>query len=96
MDIPLILSEICPDAKWGWAGSYVVGNGGEDYNNLVWRDDVQVKPTEQEIIDAWPGIAAELDAENAQHAADIQLILDEAIINPAFAALVRSLRIEEN
>ena len=49
MDIPLILGDIRPDAKWG-----MMGEDKGDYDNIDWRDDVMTKPTLKEITDAWP------------------------------------------
>ncbi len=40
MDIPLILGDIRPDAKWG-----MMGEDKGDYDNIDWRDDVMTKPT---------------------------------------------------
>jgi hypothetical protein len=37
----IALASIRPGAQWSWAG--------EDYVNLDWLDDIQPKPTEQEI-----------------------------------------------
>lgn len=45
------LISLCPDAKWTWIGL--------DYSGLDWQDQVQPKPTEQEI-----------DAEQAKLIAD--------------------------
>ena len=49
MDIPSILMHIRPGALWSL--------NGEEYDGLDWLDD-SPKPTEQEIVDAWPTVEA--------------------------------------
>ncbi len=49
MDIPSILMHIRPCALWSL--------NGEEYDGLDWLDD-SPKPTEQEIVDAWPTVEA--------------------------------------
>ena len=50
MDIPAILADLYPDAQWSL--------DGDQYNGLDWLDDTP-KPTEQELVDAWPTVQAE-------------------------------------
>ena len=45
MNIPAILESLRPGASWTL--------NGETYDDLLWRDDTQTKPTTQEIKDAW-------------------------------------------
>jgi len=70
IDIPLVISEIRPGAYYGWLGSRVVGQGGENYTNVDWRDEIQTKPTKQEIFDAWPMVEQKFiaDVQNAKNA----------------------------
>jgi hypothetical protein len=57
MDIPAILQQIRPGASWYLAG--------ESYEGLEWRDEVQSKPTLNEIEAAWPlgPLASDINAE---------------------------------
>ena len=48
VDIPLVLDKIRPGAKWRRAGTY------QELAD-TWEDEVQVLPTEQEILDAEAG-----------------------------------------
>jgi len=45
-DIPHLLSFLRPAADWGWTGGAL-----NETNSVVWRDGVQVEPTEQEYLD---------------------------------------------
>jgi hypothetical protein len=49
MDIPSILMHIRPGALWSL--------NGDEYAGLDWLDD-SPKPTEQELVDAWPTVQA--------------------------------------
>lgn len=48
---------------------------GNDYDSLEWLSD-ESKPTEQEIIDAWPAAKAAYEAKLAAREAEKQAILD--------------------
>lgn len=76
MDIPAILDTIRNGAAWAMLGP------STDYAALDWRDDVQNKPTEQEIIDAWPAVEAAINVENAlvQNAKARNLVADMATL----------------
>jgi hypothetical protein len=56
MNIPLILGDIRPGAEYGWRGKSYSGGEVANYDNVDWRDEKQAKPTEQELIDAWPAV----------------------------------------
>lgn len=56
MDIPAILDKIRPNAKWSMLGSV------DQYTSLDWRDETQQKPTQQEVMDAWPAVEVEIVA----------------------------------
>ena len=55
-DIVLTLTESYPGSEWVLTG--------DDYTGLTWLSDTP-KPTEQELIDAYPLAVAALDAEQA-------------------------------
>lgn len=45
-DVRFILGRIRPNAEWGWSGGEP-----DDLDSVIWRDLVQIKPTQQEIDD---------------------------------------------
>ena len=47
MDIPAILQHLRPGAAWSL--------NGDTYDGLVWHDD-SPKPTEEELVAAWPAV----------------------------------------
>lgn len=59
MDIPKVLNAIRPNSEWSM--------NGDAYEGLVWLDDSS-KPSEAEIEQAWPSVAAEIDNDLARHA----------------------------
>lgn len=48
MDIPATLAALCPGAQWTL--------NGDDYDGLDWLDDGCPKPTEDELVAAWPAV----------------------------------------
>ena len=63
MDIPAILTHTRPGAQWSL--------NGDQYTGLDWLDD-SPKPTEQELVDAWPEVQtarANVQAQSARAAA---------------------------
>lgn len=61
-DIPELLSTLRPDAEWRWSGGAV-----NDTANLVWDDQVQVEPTEQEFLDEKITISGTFATAEASH-----------------------------
>ena len=59
MDIPAILTHTHPGAQWTL--------NGDTYDGLDWLDDTQ-KPTEDEIVAAWPEVQVARANEQAQRA----------------------------
>jgi hypothetical protein len=57
MDIPSILMHIRPGAAWSLSG--------DEYAGLDWLDD-SPKPTEQELVDAWPEVQTARANEQAE------------------------------
>ena len=57
MDIPAILADLYPNAQWSL--------NGDQYDGLDWLDDTP-KPTEQELVDAWPTVQAVRANEQAE------------------------------
>lgn len=60
IEIPIVLNEIRPGAKWRMSG--------EEYSGLTWVDDGPGglgKPSEADITNAWPAIAAAMAAKQA-------------------------------
>jgi hypothetical protein len=57
MDIPSILMHIRPGALWSL--------NGDEYAGLDWLDD-SPKPTEQELVDAWPEVQTARANEQAE------------------------------
>ena len=57
MDIPSILMHIRPGALWSL--------NGDEYTGLTWLDD-SPKPTEQELVAAWPEVQTARANEQAE------------------------------
>jgi len=58
-DVQFLLSRLRPNAEWGWEGG-----AANDFTRVVWRDAVQIEPTEAEyaaeqvVVDAEATIEA--------------------------------------
>lgn len=67
IDYARTLVHLAPNAKWSISGN--------DYSSLEWLSK-DVKPTEEEIIAAWPAAKAAYEAKVATRATNKQAILD--------------------
>ncbi len=65
MNITQVLEKIRPEARWKLTDN--------KYDNLEWFDEEQEKPTEQEIIDAWPDTEDAIKWENIRSRRDMLL-----------------------
>ena len=77
MDITLILEKNYPNNTWSI---------GEDYQSLTWENtNPQSKPTEQELINFWPAVEAEL-LQN-QYVVAMQSVLDTQAVEEGFESI---------
>ena len=84
MDIPAILTANYPNAQWSL--------NGDAYDGLDWLDN-SPKPTEDELVAAWPGVrdarawaAVRAERDRLLDASDWSQMPDNALDAPAIAA----------
>jgi len=70
IDISTALGHLRPNEAWSL--------NGNDYDGLTWLSDTP-KPTEKEIVDAYPLAVAAKEAAEAEHLATIQAARDHAL-----------------
>jgi hypothetical protein len=61
IDLTKSLRYLCPEGKWSL--------NGDTYDGLTWLSDTP-KPTEQELVDAYPLAVAEIEARKAAQLED--------------------------
>lgn len=66
MDITKAISHCRPGADWSLNGS--------EYSGLVWRDKVQTKPTEEELMTAWVEFSTQISP--AERRAAMAVVFD--------------------
>ena len=55
MDLAVVLTHLRPGARWSLHG--------DEYSGLIWRDDEQSQPTQDECVAAWPEVLASLQSQ---------------------------------
>lgn len=70
VNIPAVLDYLTPGAAWGWGGwdeKYGPDADYSCYGQLRWEDEKIPKPTEQEIVAAWPTVQAQIAQTQQEH-----------------------------
>ncbi len=95
VNIRAVLATLRPGAAYQWMGT--PGNDDPDFGHQYsaigeWRDATTTKPTQQEILDTWPTLQAELEAEQTRQNKREQI--DRAVDDPRkFYFIMRGMQI---